>query len=183
LTYIYDPIEQRVVLKNPLPEGLYNLQVELAGVPNAQASSIIQTAVFCGLHLQVQPKTMTKREYILRATEASQKLLSPSTSNTKTLRGYWNGRLMISKGSMDDLAFALTTGLENPVVNQTGILGQFDARFNFKQEDIDDANAVLRKTLGLELVPGTQDRSVTLLELVKQEEGQSCTAQPKQNNQ
>jgi uncharacterized protein (TIGR03435 family) len=84
---------------------------------------------------------------------------------------------------MDDLAFALATGLENPVVNQTGIEGKFDARFNFKQEDIDEANAVLRKTLGLELVPGTQDRPMTLLELVKQEEGQFCTAEPKQDNE
>jgi thiol-disulfide isomerase/thioredoxin len=182
LTYIYNPIEQRVVIKSPLPEELYNLRVELAGVPNSQASSIVQTAVFCGLHLQVQPKSITKREYILRATEASQKLLNPSASNEKNMRGYWNGRLVISKGSMDDLAFVLETGLENPVVNQTGIEGDFDARFNFKQENIDDANAVLRKTLGLELVPGTQERPITLLELVKQEEGQFCTAEPRQEN-
>ena len=53
--------------------------------------------------------------------------------------------------------------------------------FNFKQGSIDDANDVLRKTLGLELVPGTQDRPVTLLELIKQEEGQFCTAEPKQD--
>jgi len=183
LTYIYDPIGQRAVIKSSLPEGLYNLRVELAGVPNAQASSIVQTAVFCGLHLQVQPRTITKREYILKATDASHKLLNPSASNAKTLRGYWDGRLMISKGSMDDLAFALETGLENPVVNQTGIEGKFDARFNFKQGDIDDANATLKKTLGLELVPGTQDRSVTLLELVKQQEGQICTAEPMQDKQ
>jgi thiol-disulfide isomerase/thioredoxin len=183
LTYIYNPIAQRVVIKSPVPEGLYNLRVELAGVPDAEMSSIVQTAVFCGLHLQVQPRTITKREYILRATGASEKLLNPSVSNRETLRGYWNGRLVISKGSMDDLAFALETGLENPVVNQTGIKGQFDARFNFKQGDIDDANAVLRKTLGFELVPGTQDRLVTLLELIKQEEGQFCNAEPRQNNQ
>jgi len=179
LTYIWDPIGQRAVLKSPVPEGLYDLRVELAGVPNAQTSSIVQTAVFCGLHLQVEPRTITKREYVLRATNASQKLLSPSVSNRETLRGYWNGRLVISKGSMDDLAFALETGLENPVVNQTGIKGYFDARFNFKQGNIDDANDVLRKILGLELVPGTQDRPVTLLELTKQEEGQFCIAEPK----
>lgn len=181
LTYIYDPIGERAVVGSPLPEGLYNLRMELAGVPDAEASSIVRTAVFCGLHLQVQPKTITKREYILRATDASQKLLSPSASNGKAMRGYWNGRLAISKGTMDDLAFALETGLENPVVNQTGIEGKFDARFNFKQEDIDSASAVLRKTLGLELVPGTQERTVTLLELVKQDEGQLCAAEPKQD--
>jgi thiol-disulfide isomerase/thioredoxin len=180
LSYIYNPIDHRAVIKTSLPEELYNLRVELAGVPDAQASSIVQTAVFCGLHLQVQPRTITKREYILRAIDSSQKSLSRSVSNGKTIRGYWNGRLMISKGSMDDLTFALETGLENPVVNQTGIEGSFDARFNFRQGDIDDANAALRN-LGLELVPGTQDRPLTLIELVKQEDGQFCAAEPKQD--
>jgi len=73
----------------------------------------------------------------------------------------------------------LETGLENPVVNQTGINGKFDARFKFKQGDLDDANAVLRKNVGLELVRGTQNRTIALHELVKQEEGQFCTAEPK----
>ncbi len=79
---------------------------------------------------------------------------------------------------MDDLAFALETGLENPVVNQTGVEGKFDARINFRQEDLTDANAVLGKTLDLELVLGTEDGTITLPELVKQTDGQFCTAKP-----
>jgi len=181
LTYIYNPIEQRVVIGTPLPEEPYSLRVELPGVPDAQMTTIAQTAVFCGLHLQVQPKTIRKREYILKVTEASKKLLVPSASNRGTLRGYWNGRLVISEGSMDDLAVALETGLENPVVNGTGINGKFDARFNFKQEDLADANAVLARNLGLELVPGKEDKTINLFELVKQEEGQPCTAMPEKS--
>ncbi len=144
-------------------------------------TAIAQTAVFCGLHLQVQHKTIHKREYILKVTEASKKLLVPSVSNRGTLRGYWNGRLVISEGSMDDLAVALETGLEIPVVNGTGINGKFDARFNFKQEDLADANAALARNLGLELVPGTEDKTINLLELVKQGEGHPCTAMPEKS--
>ncbi len=176
LTYIYNPIDQRVVIGDPLPEGLYSLQVELPGVTDSQAEAIVQTAVFCGLHLQVQPQIVKKTEFILKATDASNRLLAPSISKRKTLRGYWNGKLVISNGSMEDLAYALETGLGNPVTNQTGIDGKFDARLDFKQYDLADANAVLRKTLGLELVPGIEEKSITLLELVKQEQGQSCTS-------
>ncbi len=77
LTYIYNPIAQRVVIKSPLPQELYSLRVKLPGVPDAQAAALIQTAVFCGLHIQVQLRTIRKREYFLRATDASKTLLSP----------------------------------------------------------------------------------------------------------
>ena len=181
LTYIWNPIDLRAVLKDPLPEGRYDLRVELAAAPPAQTTSMIQSAVFCGLHLTVQTKTVTKREYILKATDnaaaAMQALATPPASKAKKLRGYWNGRAGISKGSMDDLAYILETGLETPVANQTGIAGTFDVRFNFKQEDIEDANAALKKTLGLELVPGTQGRTLTLQEVVGQQQGQPCTAE------
>lgn len=33
LTYIYNPIAQRVVIKSPLPQELYSLRVKLPGVP------------------------------------------------------------------------------------------------------------------------------------------------------
>lgn len=57
-------------------------------------------------------------------------------------------------GTMDDLANILATGLENPVVNETGIGGTFDARFNIAGSEIDSVNAALKENLGLELVPG-----------------------------
>jgi uncharacterized protein (TIGR03435 family) len=72
-------------------------------------------------------------------------------------------------GTMDDLAYVLATGLENPVVNETGIDGRFDARFRVTGEDIDSMNAVLKEKLGLELVQGNQEMSITVLEVSKQE--------------
>ena len=44
-------------------------------------------------------------------------------------------------GSIDDLAYVLATGLETPVINETGINGTFDARFNIAGGDIDSAKA------------------------------------------
>ena len=73
-------------------------------------------------------------------------------------------------GTMDDLAYVLATGLENPVVNETGIDGTYDARFKVAGGDVVSLNAVLKETLGLELVPGSQEMPITVLEVSKQEQ-------------
>ena len=71
-------------------------------------------------------------------------------------------------GTMDDLAYVLATGLENPVLNETAVDGTYDARFEVAGADIDSMNAVLKKTLGLELVPSNQEMPITVLEVSKQ---------------
>jgi thiol-disulfide isomerase/thioredoxin len=159
----------RYVLKDPLPEGLYDVRVNSVDVPQTVSDSIVQQAVLAALHLQIQSKTLTRPAYILRATDASKKLLSPSASTHAVKRGYWHGKFLLMNGTMDDLAYVLATGLENPVLNETGIDGTYDARFQVVGGDVDSLNAVLTETLGLELVPGKQEMSITVLEVSKQE--------------
>jgi thiol-disulfide isomerase/thioredoxin len=170
MTNVFNPFENRYVVKEPLPEGRYDLRMNFVDVPKSVMDSVVQQAVLSGLHLQIQPKTVTKNAYILRATEASKKLLSPSASTHKVKRGYWHGIYILMNGTMDDLAYILATGLENPVVNETGIDGAFDARFTITGNDVDTLNAALRSNLGLELVQGNQEMSITVLEVSKQEE-------------
>jgi uncharacterized protein (TIGR03435 family) len=159
----------RYVLKDPLPEGRYDLRVNSGDVPQSVTDSVVQQAVLAALHLQIQSKTLTKPAYILRATDASKKLLSPSASTHAVKRGYWHDNFILMNGTMDDLAYVLATGLENPVLNKTGIDGTYDARFKAAGSDFDSLNAILKETLGLELVPGNQEMSITVLEVSKQE--------------
>jgi len=70
---------------------------------------------------------------------------------------------------MDDLAYELATGLENPVVNETGIDGKFDLDLRFTERDADSVRAAL-KAFGLELVQGNQEMSITVLEVSRQEQ-------------
>jgi len=169
LTEAYSPITNRLNLTSPLPDGLYDLRTDFADAPGSMTNSIVQQAVLAGLHLQVLPRTVTKNAYILTATETSNKLLSPTVSTGKPIRGYWNGSLRIVKGTMDDLSFELATGLENPVVNETGIDGNFDIQLKFTERDVDSVKAALN-ALGLELVQGDQEMSITVLEVSKQME-------------
>jgi hypothetical protein len=176
MTNTFNVFGNRYVLKGPLPEGRYDLRVHFVDVPNSVMDSAAQQAVFSGLHLQIQPKTITKNAYILRATDASKKLISPSASTHKVKRGYWHGIYVLMNGTMDDLAYLLATGLENPVINETGIDGTFDARFNVAGGDVDSMNAVLKEKLGLELVQGNQEMSITVLEVSRQEENKAAHA-------
>ncbi len=168
MTNAFDVFENRYVLKDPLPEGRYDLRMNFVDVPKSVIDSAVQQAVLSALHVQIQPKTVTKNAYILRATDASKKLLSPSASTHKVKRGYWHGIYILMNGTMDDLAYVLATGLENPVINQTGIDGTFDARFKITGSDVGSLNAALKSNLGLELVQGDQEMSITVLEVSKQ---------------
>jgi thiol-disulfide isomerase/thioredoxin len=170
MTNVFDAFSKRYVLKGPLPEGRYDLRMHFVDVPDSVTSSAVQQAVLSGLRLQIQSKTVTRSAYVLRATEASKKLLSPSASTRKVKRGYWHGIFILMNGTMDDLAYVLATGLQNPVVNETGVDGTFDARFQVAGGDVDSLNTVLKEKLGLELVPGTQQMPITVLEVSKQEE-------------
>jgi thiol-disulfide isomerase/thioredoxin len=170
MTDVFNVFGNRYVLKDSLPEGRFNLRVNSADVPPKVNDSVVQQAVLAALHLQIQSKTLTRPTYILRATDASTKLLSPSALTHAVKRGYWHNNFLMMNGTMDDLAYVLATGLENPVLNETGIEGTYDARFKASGGDVDSLNAVLKETLGLELVPGKQEMSITVLEVSKQEE-------------
>jgi thiol-disulfide isomerase/thioredoxin len=169
LTDVFNVFGNCYVLKDPLPEGRYDVRVNSVDVPQTVIDSVVQQAVLAALHLQIQSKTLTKPAYILRATDASKKLLSPSASTHAVKRGYWHGKFILMNGTMDDLAYVLATGLENPVLNETGIDGTYDARFEVAGGDVDSLNAALKGTLGLELIPGNQQMSITVLEVSKQE--------------
>ncbi|WP_213806025.1 redoxin domain-containing protein [Granulicella sp. dw_53] len=168
ITDVLDVFESHYVLKDPLPAGRYDVRVNSTGVPQTLNDAVVRQAVLAALHLQIQPKTLTRPAYILRATDASKRLLSPSASTHGVKRGYWHGNFILMNGTMDDLAYVLATGLENPVLNETGIDGAYDARFKVAGGDVDSLNAVLKETLGLELVPGNQEMAITVLEVSKQ---------------
>jgi len=169
VTDVFNVFGGRYVLKDPLPAGRYDVRVNSVDVPQSVIDSVVQQAVLAALHVQIQPKTVTKPAYVLRATDASKKLLSPSGSTHAVKRGYWHGKFLLMNGTMDDLAYVLATGLENPVINETSIDGTYDARFEVAGGGVDSLNVVLKKTMGLELVPGNQEMSITVLEVSTQE--------------
>lgn len=83
---------------------------------------------------------------------------------------------------MDDLAYLLATGLETPVLNETGITGTYDVRFKVEPGDVQSLNKVLKATLGLELVQGDKALPITVSEVSKEEAGGTSPKAPIQES-
>jgi uncharacterized protein (TIGR03435 family) len=182
LSYAYDTPESRLILTGSLPKGLYNLHTVWASADNNNSliAPFLQPAITYGLNLRVQPKTITKKAYVLKATGVGNKLLQPTAvMNQSQMYGYWKGELKLVNGSMNSLAYSLEDGLEVPVVNETGIEGRFDAELEFPAKDMEAAKAALLKTLGLELIEA--ERPIKMLEVGPREEAKKADeAKPRQ---
>jgi uncharacterized protein (TIGR03435 family) len=173
--------EDRFLPTSALSEELYNLHAAWStGEDNDNLiAPFLQMAITYGLKLRVESKTVTKKAYVLKATEAAHKLMTPTASTGGSMSGYWKGKLKLVNGSMDALASSLEDGLEVSVVNETGIEGKFDAELEFPAKDAEAAKAALLKTLGLELIEA--ERPIQMLEVSPREEAKKAEeAKPQQ---
>lgn len=180
LTYTYDIPKDRLLLVSPLPDGLYNLHGVFADKEDVSTTApVVQLAIASGLRLRVNSKIVTRKAYVLKATEASKRLLIPLLPIDLSGHHYSNGMVRLVNGSMDDLAAAVEEGLEVPVVNETGIEGKFDAILEFPAKDAVAAKAVLLKTLGLELIEA--ERPIRMLEVSSRESSKKAAeSKPKE---
>jgi|WetSurMetagenome_2_1015567.scaffolds.fasta_scaffold124197_2 uncharacterized protein (TIGR03435 family) len=163
--WAYDIPQGRILHKSPLPEKRYNLHFawSTGEVNDSLIMPFLQSAIKFGLNLQIQPKTVVRKSYVLKATAASAKLLTPTASTGGSMSGYWKGKLKVVNQSMDSLATSLESALETPVINETGIEGKFDAEVEFPAKDADAAKTALLKTLGLKLIQA--DRPIQMFEV------------------
>jgi uncharacterized protein (TIGR03435 family) len=178
LTYAYHTPEDRLVLTSPLPDGRYDLTAEFAEAEDSITTPIVQTALASGLHLKVGPKSVTKSVYVLKATDASKKLLAPTASTSGSMRSIREGKIKVVNGSMADLADSLESELDVPVIDETRIDGAFDFELEFAAKDGESAKAALLKSFGLEL--SRENRLVEILEVSPREDPKMEAAKPRE---
>jgi uncharacterized protein (TIGR03435 family) len=164
--------KDRLIVASPLPGGLYNFHAAWATGEDVDSliAPSLQSAIMYGLNLRSQWKTVTKKAYVLKATDASKHLLTPTaiTKGSPMRSPYFKGKLRLINESMDDLAKGLEGAFEVPVVNETGIEGRFDTELVFPAKDIEAAKAALLKTMGLELIQA--ERPIQMLEVSPRED-------------
>ena len=166
ISFAYQSLpEDRFLPTCVFPEGLYNLHT--AWQTGEENDKLIQMAIAYGLNLQIESKAVTQKAYVLKATEASKKLLKPTDSTGNSMWMYSNGKLTLVNRSIDNLANSLEGGLEVPVVNETGIEGKFDVELEFPAKDVEAAKAALLKTMGLDLIEA--ERPIQMLEVTPRE--------------
>ena len=177
LTYACHTPGDRLVLTSPLPDGRYDLTAEFAGAGESITTPIVQTALASGLHLKVEPKSVTRSVYVLKATDASKKLITPTASTMGSMKSNGEGKIKLVNGSMADLADSLESELDVPVIDETGIGGAFDFEVEFAAKDGESAKTALLKSYGLEL--NRENKVVDMLEVSPREEPKTETAKPK----
>lgn len=163
LDYVFQVSDDRFQFAGALPAGLYDLRIRSGNMDDSVFHPFLESAVASGLHLRVQPTTVTKSVLVLKTIDASKKLLTPSVPSSGSMMSSNGGKIQLVNMTLDDLASALEDSLEIPVVNETRIQGRFDLELSFADKDVEGAKLALAKATGLDLV--RQDRSITIFEV------------------
>jgi len=163
LTYAYNVSSDRLLFAAPKPDGRYDLHTEFGAADPAVTTPMLQAAVAAGLHFDIRRKTVTRSVYVLKATEAAQKLLTPTASTRGSETALNQGKLSLVNSAMADLASSLEDWTDTPVIDETGILTKFDAELQFSTKDLDALNSNLREHLGVEL--HREERPVEMIEI------------------
>jgi uncharacterized protein (TIGR03435 family) len=166
LSLAYNLPADRFIFTSPVPDGTYSL-VEVPGSgQDSIPAPVVQAAVTSGLHLQATEKKITKTAWVLVASDASKKLLTSTAAAPNTsMQAYMNGQVRMVNGSIDALAGLLENALQAPVINETGITGNFDVDLDIPEGDGVTAKQTLLQKMGLEL--RQQDRPVTMIEITQ----------------
>jgi uncharacterized protein (TIGR03435 family) len=160
----YNGSRYRMVFETKLPEGYYDF---IASLPEGNQEAL-RREIETQFHLTA--KTVKRKTDVLLLTVKNRNARGRETnsngSNTNTKAGHY----YCENGPISNLAVFLEYYFEIPVVDKTGIMGQFDISFKWLEQDWQHHNPdalkrVLLDELGLELAAG---REVVEMLVVKQ---------------
>jgi len=131
----------------------YTLHVNAPRGNLEQLAPALELAFAAAAGMKVSHAPTEQDAYVLQATPQAVSLLAPSTSKKGGMCFYESKsrKFMMMKSTLDDLAQTLEESLGTPVVNETGLPGEFDAIFDLSAVDKEAATAALKKNLGLTL--------------------------------
>jgi len=135
-------------------DAKYSLHVSAPGGDIADLAVAIQQVIVTATGMKLTHVTTEEDAWVLQATPKAASLLPPATSDQGSMC-FFNpeaDKLVMMQSSIDDLAKTLEPILKSPVVNETGLQGNFDANFSLPKGDVDADRAALESNLGLTLV-------------------------------
>lgn len=135
------------------PKIKYSLHVSAPGGEIKDLAPALQLAIVTAANMKLTRVTAEEDAYILQTTPKAASLLPPATSEQGSMCFYSAkaGKLVMMRSQLDSLAQQLETLLGTPVLNETGLAGDFDANFDLPKGDAEGARASLEKNLGLTL--------------------------------
>ncbi len=131
----------------------YSLHVSAPGGDLNDLAPAIQLAIVAASRRKLSHVSTMEEAYLLQTTPKAASLLTPAEGKMSfCFYQSGNGKLMMMKSTLDSLASSLEDALNVPVVNETGITGEFTANLDLPKGDFEAAKAALEKNLGLTLV-------------------------------
>jgi uncharacterized protein (TIGR03435 family) len=145
--------DSRVVIHGAA-EARYTLRLTAPDLDTEPLAPALEIAIATATGMKVSHVSTEEDVWLLKATPQANALLSPTASKFESMCFYNPGdhKLMMVKTTLDELAPSLDDAVGVPVVNETGVTGEFDASFELPKGDVAAIGAALEKNMGLTLV-------------------------------
>ncbi|HEX3661699.1 MAG TPA: redoxin domain-containing protein [Acidobacteriaceae bacterium] len=118
----------RFTHEQPLPQDRYDLVLWLDGIAEHAAAPLLKAAVCHALRMDIRERDIVEEAYVLSAGPSARNLLQPTAApHTPSFAFVSGDTLHIVNSSLDDIAIALESHLDKPVLNESGIEGRYDA--------------------------------------------------------
>ena len=142
----------RLVSQVPEVEGKYEVSVVTPKGREDLLYPMFQEMVESTFGIRARRETREMDVSVLRVRPNSSKL-RPSWSDTAQ-QWFVDGKIHARKQSVANLADVLENLLDRPVVDETGMEGEYDWEFSYRKADEAMVMSAVRDELGLEIVPG-----------------------------
>lgn len=155
----------RVLIPEDLGETTYDVRVRLPRESSESPNQVLQQALGPALGLRFRRETREVDALVLVAPKGrTPALRDPAGSG---FAGSHRGKIEVLNGPLGSLAFSLESELERPVVDETGIEGNYDFELSWDPESPESVFTAVREQLGLELRPAKRPIEFLIVEVPK----------------
>lgn len=163
VTYAWDVPRTRLTIEADLPDERYDFAVLTGGKSPEQARAAARLALETVFGLESEAETREREVWLLTRLPNAESKLHPAVVESGF--SYGHGRMTAMSITVEDLAAALENLLAKPVLDETGLEGEWEVELEWDQGEGKETSLLeaVRETLGLELKPAEREIEVTVV--------------------
>lgn len=161
LSYAWDVAPSRLVLETDLPDQRYDFRVRTGEKEPEPARAAARLALEAAFDWSVTTETREREVWLLTRLPGVEPKLEPAVVKSGT--ALQNNTLTALSVTTEHLASLLEDVLDQPVVDETGLEGEWEVELQWEKRTADSLQAAVRETLGLDLQPGLREIEVTVV--------------------
>lgn len=183
VAYAWGVPTTRLSVEADLPEQRYDLLVRTGGESQKEARAAARLALESVFGLESGTEMQEREVWLLTRLPETESKLQPAV--VKTGFSYGHGRMTALSITVGYLADVLEGLLGKPVLDQTGLDGNWEVELEWDQGEGKEASLLdaVRETLGLELKPAVREVEVTVVRQRQVEEEESGETDAKNGGQ